>query len=367
MGILGLNNSFAVLVDTTAPTVGLPTYTNGTSKKNTQSLTLNISISDATSGLAGGICIFDVNGTNQTLAISGGWCNSTAIALTGLSDGNRTIKVFVNDSANNIKLNNSFVVQIDTTAPSATASCTPETVNSGDVVTCTCSGSDATSGVASSTATSTPSTSNTGTFSYSCTVTDNAGNSASNSDSYTVEIGGGTSSSGGGGGGGSSTSFWTAGTFSVSNEQITQGHSTQISVKQRVKMQISDEDHYVGVREITSTSAKIEVSSTPQEKTIAIGEEWKVEVTGDNYYDLNVKLNSIENNKASIFMLSIHELMPVVEEPVEEEVVQQEETPSITGEAIGDTEGGSNLLWLWLLIAAIVVGFVIWAIKRNKH
>src|SRR3989339_567684 len=114
---IGLNNSYIVEVDTTAPVITLPFYTNATKKKNTESLILNISVTDATSGLTNGVCLIDVNGTNQSVSISSGWCNSSAIALTGLSDGNRTINVWVNDSTNNIGLNNSYVVQIDTTVP----------------------------------------------------------------------------------------------------------------------------------------------------------------------------------------------------------------------------------------------------------
>src|SRR3989339_816635 len=114
---IGLNNSYVVQIDTTAPVITLPFYTNATKKKNTESLILNISVTDATSGLTNGVCLIDVNGTNQSVSISDGWCNSSSIALTGLSDGNQTINVWVNDSTNNIGLNNSYVVQIDTTAP----------------------------------------------------------------------------------------------------------------------------------------------------------------------------------------------------------------------------------------------------------
>jgi len=57
------------------------------------------------------------------------------------------------------------------------------------------------------------------------TVTDNAGNSASATVSYTVGQGP-SSGSGGGGGGSSITTFWTKGTYSISEEQFKQGRST---------------------------------------------------------------------------------------------------------------------------------------------
>ena len=175
----------SLYVDTTSPVVRLPIYTNGTSEDNATKLTLNISVTDASSGVTGTHCLVDVNGTNQTLTISSGWCNGT-ISLIGVNDGNQTINVWANDTVNNFQLNNSFVVQGDSTGPSASASCTPTSVNTGDVVTCTCSGSDTGSGLSSTSSDETPSTSRTGSFTYTCTATDNAGNTASDTKTYTV-------------------------------------------------------------------------------------------------------------------------------------------------------------------------------------
>ncbi len=109
-GNLALNNSYAVWIDTTAPTITLPVYTNATQKQNTDTLTLNISVIDATTPPS--FCNIEVNGTNTTLAVSNGWCNTTSIPLTNLADGNKIINVYANDSANNLGLNNSFVVNI---------------------------------------------------------------------------------------------------------------------------------------------------------------------------------------------------------------------------------------------------------------
>ncbi len=99
-------------IDTIPPTITLPVYTNGTQKSNTQTLTLNISVTDATTSPS--YCNIEINGTNTTLAVSNGWCNTTNGNLTGLSDGNKTIKVYVNDTVGNLALNNSYVVDIIT-------------------------------------------------------------------------------------------------------------------------------------------------------------------------------------------------------------------------------------------------------------
>src|SRR3989344_3126719 len=359
-------------LDTDGPVIILPQYTNGTARKNTATLTLNISLADVTSANAvGSHCLIDVNGTgNQTVTASGGWCNSSSINLTGTSDGNSTLNIWVNNSANVFNLSNSFVVQVDTTAPSASPSCSPSSVTAGDSFPCSCGGSDATSGVATTSGSSsspdgisTPS--NTGTFDYTCSVTDNAGNSASATVSYTVGQGP-SSGSGGGGGGSSITTFWTKGTYSISEEQFKQGHSMEVLERQRVKVKIAESDHYVGVKEVTDNSVKIEVTSIPQEKTLLVGEEWKVEVNSDDYYDLSVKITSIQGDKATIFVKPIFEVIPKEEEPVQE-AEQEEPDLGITGEATEGETGESSLLWLWILIVVLlIIGIFVWFALQRK-
>lgn len=176
-------------VDTTAPTISLPVYTNATIKKNTEQLTLNISASDAKSGLTGSHCLIDVNGTNQTVTINSGWCNSTVINLTGANDGNQTLNVYVNDTVNNFGLNNSFVVLVDTTAPTISLS---ESSSTRTTIIVSFSCNDAISGISSCSLSSSSGTVSSSTISslscgtgYTVTVTaeDNAGNIASSSQS----------------------------------------------------------------------------------------------------------------------------------------------------------------------------------------
>lgn len=204
-GTLAANTTnISIFIDTTAPIVSLPHYTNATIKTTSELLTLNISIIDSGSKFTYGSCLVDVNGTNQTIAISGltlsggnGWCNSTAISLAGLSDGNKTINVWVNNSAGIFKLNNSFMVSIDAAAPTATATCSATTVYMGDAFPCSCSGTDSISSVTTSESSTSPegvlTPQTVGTFTYTCTVTDAESNSDSDTETYTVlKVGAGT-------------------------------------------------------------------------------------------------------------------------------------------------------------------------------
>jgi len=75
----------------------------------------NISVIDT--GVGASYCAINVAGnSNQTVAVSDGWCNGT-YALTGTADGNQTINAYANDTLSNTALNNSYVVWIDTTLP----------------------------------------------------------------------------------------------------------------------------------------------------------------------------------------------------------------------------------------------------------
>jgi hypothetical protein len=104
-------------IDSTPPAITLPEYTNATPKKSSDSLTLNISVSDL--GIGVDTCIVNIataTASNQTIAYSNGWCNGT-YSLTGTSEGNQTINVYANDTLSNWGLNDSYVVWIDNTGP----------------------------------------------------------------------------------------------------------------------------------------------------------------------------------------------------------------------------------------------------------
>ncbi len=119
VGNIGFNNSYVVWIDSTAPEITLPVYTNATQKKSSNNLTLNISVSDAGVGVS--LCRVYVSGqsSNQTIAYSNGWCNTT-LNLTGSSQGNSTIYVYANDTLGNIGVNNLNVVWIDDTSTNVT-------------------------------------------------------------------------------------------------------------------------------------------------------------------------------------------------------------------------------------------------------
>ena len=399
----------SMFIDRTAPVINLTNstgsgiFTNATAKKNTAQLTLNISVADANSGTTGTACIINVNGTNQTLTLSSGWCNSTAVDLTGLSDGNHTINVTVNDTVNIAKNNNSFVVKIDTTVPTATATCSPTTVNAGDTFPCSCSGTDATAGVDTSTGSSTSnsitSTSNTGTFTYTCSVTDLAGNTASATKAYSVTQ---TASTGTGGtSGGAKTTPSQVNSFT----KITPGAASiakysdpKIGLKQ-IEIEVNNEAQNVKitVTKYADRPANVSVSKTGKvyqylqiNATNLAGKldkakvKFKVEKswTTSNNIDKEKVIVSKFNESASKW----NELSTTYASEDATYYYYDAEVTSFSYFAIsekavvsgGDTGGTgvsgeptakqeTSLIWLWVLIAVVVVIAVGYLIKRKNQ
>lgn len=338
-GDLANSSNISMQVDRTGPVITLPEYTNATLKNNTDTLTLNISVNDSLSGETGSVCVIDVNGTNQTVAVSSNWCNSSAINLTGMSDGNNTITVYVNDTINNWGLNDSFVVWMDSADPTATASCSPSSVETGETVTCTCSGSDGDgSGINASLTTpgSTPSTSTAGDFTYTCSVTDNMGNTDNDTASYTV-----TSPS-------SSSGGIAYPTYSPSAEKLTEGYDISLGENYKVSFAVSGEDHTLKVDDISSGKVTITISSDPVTFKLSEGESENVDLDGDNVYDLRVLLKGITTSRANLVLTSISS-----EKPAEEESVVEEKEPAQQTEA--ETEPTVEKKGYWGYVIAIVV------------
>ena len=368
------NSNLTVRInDTTVPVVSVANITLPERSNVSGIIILNVSVVD--NGLintvlfnitntSGGVTI--VNSTNPTSI----YWNST-IDTRNYADGVYNLTILANDTFGSVNhttyigsnLNNSARVQLvfDNTAPTGSVSCTPTSVGTGETVTCSCSGSDALSGVNSTSITANPSTSQTGTFTSVCTVIDRAGNIGSPSGQYTVN-GGGTSSAGSGSGSGTTT--WT--THNYANQELSDrgAVSKEMGASNRISVKISGETHHVGVVSLSATSAEIEVSSTPQKVTMSAGETKKFDVTNDNIYDMKVTLVSISNNRVNLNVEYLQEAIPadVIAPPVATDGTAD------TGAGTVQSESGSST-WIWVTVVVIILVVLIvwWTMKRKSH
>jgi len=272
---------------------------------------------------------------------------------------------------------------MDTTAPSASASCIPSSVVEGSTVNCGCTNSDVTSGVSSFTADSTPSTLTKGTFTYSCVVIDNAGNSASDEATYIVLDSAGTGPGGSPSGTTIKTNLWpkvTPGTATIMKNIDGDAGIKQIQVEvksevQNVKITVTKHDNKPAEVSVEKTKnyryLQIETENLEDELEKAImtiqvertwmsdngidrdnvalfrfnedSENWDELTTtyteeDDTYYYYDIELTSF-----SYFAISA-------------KVVEGEE-PFETGEP--EEQEKADLTWLWIVIGVLVLAAII--------
>jgi len=296
----------------------------------------------------------DFNFSILSTNVTGKYWN-ISIDTTILDDGVYNISVFVNDTRNNINSTNvSLNVRVDNKVPTGSISCTPGIVTKGNTVTCSCDVDPDTVSSINATSknfTTNPETSAVGDFTTKCTFADYSGNEGSASTTYTVKLAG----AGPSGGGGTTPSFYTR-TITVSEDLETTDITQKLGVKERLRFRVRDSIHTVGIREITVTSALVEIGSHPVQKEINIGEEVRADIDDDGIYDIYVKLNSVINGKADLTIRYIQEEVPTLEPeptPVVEPEVKEEEKAS--------------LAWIWVVAIIIILVIIGWVYYKKRR
>jgi hypothetical protein len=157
---------------------------------------------------------------------------------------------------------------------------------------------------------------------------------------------------------------WTK-TFTASEDQFASGYSKGLAVKQRARFKVDKLIHQVGVKVITSGTVTIEVRSDPVEATLSVGDEGKFDVDGDGKYDLSVTLDSIENGRANLSIISVEE------EATQESLdAQADADADAQDQAEGDTgveveSEGSNW-WIWVIVALVILAAAGFGVSKAR-
>lgn len=277
-------------------------------------------------------------------------CGVNFSGMVAVENSNTWI-VYMNDSVGN-ENSSSISFVFDTTNPVASASCSPSSVNVGGTIECTCGGVDSGSGINSSltTADSTPSTSSTGTFDYTCSVTDNLGNSDSDVAEYSV-----TSSYSGGSG---------YPTYSPSASKLSEGYKITLGKGYKIKFESSGEDHVLTVDEISEDGARIIISSESVTLEMTEGDVEKVDLDSDGFYDIMVLLEDVRGSRVELVLTSINEN---VDRDTDEGVVSPVDEAE-AGDVVEDLEDGSSM-WFWVILVLVIVAIVAWrkGLFRNSN
>ena len=328
---------------------------------------------------------------NTTNLTSSGTNGIRSMNYSSLVEGIYLINVTVNDSLNNKNYSVTRTMYIDRTEPkvnldvnsnnkntTATSwffAATSITDNLG-LANATIYLWDASGNLVSSSTGDITSTSNTtgatlnlpsvGVYYWNVKATDMANNQVINSTNFTITRSSTTATAPSSGGGGSASSSWIT-VYYPNSAQLSAGFTQAFQVNYRMQATIINQTHFVGVKSLTTSSAMIEVSSTPQQATMSIGEVKKFDINGDNYYDIQVKLNSITSNSASLTTTSINEL-------VSSGTTGENSNSEGSNESASGSEplnlGTSSNVWVWMVLVIIIIVIavilLIYLLKKNK-
>jgi hypothetical protein len=355
-------NSTLFTIDTTGPSVTIVSPTNGTNSSNTE---LNVTYTASDSGVGLESCWY----SNDTYSVNTSITCGTNLTTLNWSDmTTHNVTIWANDTLGNEGQDIVFftINTTDVTAPivtlispvnskSYTSNSQEITFNyniteKNEISNCSLIIDGSISLTNSSinkleaqnfTKAFSPATH---TWKVNCTDTNNnVGNSSVRSFTVTAPV-----SPPGNGGGSSTSGFWTN-TYSVSDNDFERGYVKELGKKQRVRVSVNDEIHYIGVVELTDITATINITSNPIQVVLSIGEEARVDILDDGFYDIYVLLDGIVNEKANLVIQSIHEEIPEGEEAV-----------VISGEEVEEEE--RDRIWLivviWLVVAVIIIVFL---------
>ncbi len=277
---------------------------------------------------------------------------------TGLAQGTYKFNVTVNDSAGNSNKTVDRTVTLDTTNPVASASCSKATYSQGEAISCTCGGTDNIDTSLTNTGSS-YSTSNAGSFSFSCTATDDAGNANTATFAYKVEGSSGDLP----GGGGSVNTVKT--TYVVNDADLSAGYTHDIKANERFTVSVNKITHHVTVTQVTGSGVTIEVASTPQTANMQSGDERKFDVNNDGTYDLNVKLNSVTNNVASVTVKAISE--KVTAEAKAAEAQKENTAAQAVNNPTTPTTSSNKTMWIivGIIVVLAIIGIVYYVRKKK--
>jgi len=137
-------------------------------------------------------------------------------------------------------------------------------------------------------------------------------------------------------------------TFRPTEEELKNGYTKFLYRNWKISFKLENVSHIFKVENVNATNSKISISSETQEATLSVGEEKKFDLSGDDSYDLQVKLNSIDSSKANFTLQTIHEEKPESED----------------GEGLGEKIGtifkeDSSLKWIIIVVIIILVGILL--------
>ena len=181
------------------------------------------------------------------------------------------------------------------------------------------------------------------------------------------------------GGGGSSVGEITGKvTYETGDEEIKQGKTQVLGVGEEVKFNIIQEkvvySHSLEIISLDPDKAKMTINSQPITLLLYIGDDKNLDLEGDGYYDLYVKLEKIEDNMAYVYLKSIYQKIEVEEPEKETETTPQNKTSSLNLDRTGQffksfymhiKQNNLYLVLTGLLLIGLLASIIVRRIKKK--
>ncbi|MBT3281370.1 hypothetical protein HN865_03610 [Candidatus Woesearchaeota archaeon] len=95
----------------------------------------------------------------------------------------------------------------------------------------------------------------------------------------------------------------------ISNEEFSKGTNLHLKENEGQKFMFDNQEHALKVNSIDSNSVNLIIQGNPSQIDIEMGEEIKLDLDDDGFYDIQLKLNGIEKMVLEIYIKKIHENM----------------------------------------------------------
>jgi len=142
--------------------------------------------------------------------------------------------------------------------------------------------------------------------------------------------------------------------YSPSATALKSGYTRELKLGDEIEFTIEGEDHTLTITRLTSTTAKIKITSNTFEEFFKEGDTRKYDITGDNGYDLKVKLNSVTSSKAEITIWSIKEKFNT-----QTQVQQRDDNEDAKEVQIIESGESSEESKVWIYVIVLIVILII--------
>ena len=99
--------------------------------------------------------------------------------------------------------------------------------------------------------------------------------------------------------------------INMNEDKIKQGYDVVIYLGEGIFFNVINERHSLVLTKLENNRVETVLYSSPQKVSFFVGEEKKFNLNNDSYYDLSIKLNSIEKYGANFTIREIYEAIAV--------------------------------------------------------